>query len=85
MTQHLYPDTISQAYELSEHEAQRGRRMENARCGKPNALCHRGTAKIPGQDKAEFSEGKENGGIVHVQDPKSSRWDSTARIIEKRS
>ena len=24
-------------------------------------------------------------GIVYVQDPKTSRWDSTAKIIEKRS
>ena len=30
MAQHLYPNAILQADKLSEHEAQRGRRMENA-------------------------------------------------------
>ena len=57
--------------EFSEHEARRGKRMKK---DKGNA------------DKASRSlEPLRPGDIVYVQDPKSSRWDSTARITEKRS
>ena len=68
---------IPQAYkriteeEFSEHEARRGKRMKK---DKSNA------------DKASRSlKPLRPGDIVYVQDPKSSRWDSTARIFKKRS
>ena len=55
--------------ELSAHEARRGRRMDKEKTYKAS------------RSLTPMKEGD----IVYVQDPKTSRWDSTAKIIEKRS
>ena len=68
---------IPQAYEritdtkFSEHEARREEKMEKGKSAADQA--------------SRPLKPMEPGDTVYVQDPKSSRWNSTVRIIEKRS
>ena len=68
---------IPQAYEritdskFSEHETRREEKMEKG--------------KTTADQASRPLKPMKPGDTVYVQDPKSSRWDSTAKIVEKRS
>mgnify|MGYP000065894477 CR=1 FL=1 len=68
---------IPQAYEritdkkFSEHEAQREEKMEKG--------------KTTADQASRPLKPMKPGDTVYVQDPKTSRWNSTAKIVEKRS
>ena len=63
-------DRITEA-KFSEHEAQRGRRMDKE--------------KSAADQTSRSLEPMKPGDVVYVQNPKSLRWDSRAKIVEKRS
>ena len=56
---------------FSEHEAQREEKMEKG--------------KTAADQASRPLKPMKPGDTVYVQDPKSSRWNSTAKIVEKRS